>query len=156
MINLNDYNLTIVKKDGVVCLNGVCIDGFNLNNDMPSDVTFVHWYGPKGYGELQHSEDENGITPPNTKIFSADEYAHIVEEWFVKDDIRNQPYVNTAEDNKEIARVKLFKTDYVYLPDINILNKSEFDTYRAAVREIFFNPTPGEIEWPEEPSPVWE
>jgi hypothetical protein len=25
MINLNDYDLTLVKEDGVVCLNGDCI-----------------------------------------------------------------------------------------------------------------------------------
>ena len=32
MINLNDYDLTLVKEDGVVCLNGDCINGFDLSN----------------------------------------------------------------------------------------------------------------------------
>jgi hypothetical protein len=155
MINLNDYNLTLVKADGVVCLNGDCIDGFDLSNTMPSDITFVHWYGPKGYGELQHSKDENEVTPPNTRITSVDEYLPLVEEWLEKDEIRKQPYVNTAEDNKEIARVKLFMTDYVYLPDVNILNKSDFDAYRTLIRQIFFNPVGGEIDWPVVPDPQW-
>ena len=155
MINLNDYDLTLVKEDGVVCLNGDCIDGFDLSNTMPPDIRFVHWYGSKGYAELQHTKDENGITPPNTRVTSVDEYSPLVEEWLIKDEIRKQPYVNTAQDNKETAKVKLFNTDYVYLPDVNILNKSEFDAYRAVIREMFFNPVPGEVEWPEEPTPVW-
>jgi hypothetical protein len=155
MINLNDYNLTIVKPDGYVCLNGDCIGEFDLTNALPDDVTFLHWYGPKGYGELQHVMNENGIQPPNTRITSVDEYSPLVEEWLIKDEIRKQPYVNTAQDNKEIAKIKLFNTDYVYLPDVNILNKSEFDAYRAVIREMFFNPVPGEVEWPEEPTPVW-
>ena len=153
--NLNDYDITLVKSDGVVCLNGDCISGFDLNSSMPENVNFLHWYGSKGYGELQHPKTDEGFYPPNTKVTSVDEYLPIIQEWFTKDEIRKQPYVNTAEDNKEIARVLLYKTDYVYLPDVNILNKSDFDNYRAAIRQIFFNPVPGEIQWPVEPTPVW-
>jgi len=155
MINLNDYDLTIVKADGVVCLNGDCISGFDLSNTVAPDITFVHWYGSKGYGDIQHPKDENGFYPPNTRVTSVDEYLPLVEEWLIKDEIRKQPYVNTAQDNKEIAKIKLFNTDYVYLPDVNILNKSDFDAYRAVIRQMFFNPVPGEVEWPEEPIPVW-
>ena len=98
MINLNEYDITFVKADGVVCLNGDCIHGFDLTASMPSDVTFVHWYGSKGYAELQHEKDENGITPPNTRVTSVDEYLPIIEEWFAKDGIRKQNQVCSLEE----------------------------------------------------------
>lgn len=85
-------------------------------------------------------------------------------EW---SDNRTQP--TEAEVNAEIARLeaqipldqckdeakkRIAATDWSVLPDVGISNTAEFETYRAALRELIKNPV-AEPVWPTEPEPVW-
>lgn len=55
---------------------------------------------------------------------------------------------------KAYAGAMLAKTDWAMMPDVKLVNKSEFTSYRAAMRKLRINP---EInpEWPTMPTPVW-
>jgi hypothetical protein len=57
---------------------------------------------------------------------------------------------------KAEAKVLLEQTDWSQVADVAaaLTNKSAFDTYRAAVREIYLNPV-AEPVWPERPEAVW-
>jgi hypothetical protein len=68
-----------------------------------------------------------------------------------------------AEVNKSIAAQLLADTDWAMVTDVSdaelsdsyLTNKSEFVAYRNEVRAILRNPTPGVINWPENPSAKW-
>ena len=68
-----------------------------------------------------------------------------------------------AEINKAIAGQLLADTDWAMVSDVSdaelsdpyLTNKSEFVAYRNEVRAILRNPTPGVINWPENPSAKW-
>lgn len=57
---------------------------------------------------------------------------------------------------KAEAKILLEQTDWSQVADVAaaLTNKSAFDTYRAAVREIYLNPV-AEPVWPERPEAVW-
>lgn len=52
------------------------------------------------------------------------------------------------------AKKLLADSDWSMLSDVNISNKAEFETYRAAVRALVFNPVVEPV-FPTEPQPVW-
>lgn len=56
---------------------------------------------------------------------------------------------------KEKARQKIALTDWAVLPDVGLANISEYQEYRATLRELIKNPV-ANPDWPTEPSPVWE
>lgn len=59
----------------------------------------------------------------------------------------------TAELAKSIAKEKIALTDWAVLPDVNLQNKAEFETYRATLRDLIFNPV-ADPTWPVEPTPI--
>lgn len=61
----------------------------------------------------------------------------------------------TAEENKQQAQQKLKSSDWTVLSDVNLVNKSEWETYRAALREIARNPQEGNLDWPTKPQNDW-
>jgi hypothetical protein len=61
-----------------------------------------------------------------------------------------EPY--TACTNE--AKKRLAASDWSVLPDVNISNKAEFETYRAALRTLMFTPVVDPI-YPTEPQPIW-
>jgi hypothetical protein len=70
--------------------------------------------------------------------------------------------VTPAEQNKQTAVKRLYATDWVNEPDVydpantpHLLNRQEFLTYRAWVRNIAVTPVPGNLDWPTEPTAVW-
>lgn len=52
------------------------------------------------------------------------------------------------------AKKRLAASDWSVLPDVNISNKAEFETYRAALRTLVFTPV-AEPAFPTEPQPIW-
>jgi len=147
--------VTFMRDAGHVYVDGDCIEDFDMSF-MPERVRVIQWDSIKGKGQLEYYANDDGTHDPNGIITSFEEYQSVVDEWYAKDVIRKTPAPITADINKAIAKEKLLNTDYVYLPDVNITNISEFDTYRSTVRNIFFNPVDGEIDWPTEPTPIWE
>ena len=72
------------------------------------------------------------------------------------------PQPPTAEQNKAKAEGLLQQTDWVVLPDVDdpaiqphLLNKAEFVSYRALLRQIAVNPVAGDINWPVKPVEQW-
>lgn len=66
-----------------------------------------------------------------------------------------------AAQNKSKAEAILSRTDWTQVPDVDLLNKDEFKTYRAAVRAIALNPTWDAVfpvapqeQWSNQPTPV--
>jgi hypothetical protein len=57
---------------------------------------------------------------------------------------------------KATAKQLLEETDWSQVADVAaaLTNKSAFDTYRAAVRELYFNPV-AQPTWPQRPEAVW-
>lgn len=55
---------------------------------------------------------------------------------------------------KNIAKMKLSKSDWSVLQDVNISNKPDFINYRSQLRNLILNPVEEPI-FPEEPQPVW-
>jgi len=70
--------------------------------------------------------------------------------------------INTAEQNKQFAMIKLSEVDWVNQPDVidtsltpHLLNHSEFIAYRSALRAIAVNPIDGNLDWPVKPQEQW-
>lgn len=70
--------------------------------------------------------------------------------------------ITPAEQNKAKAVILLSETDWINQPDVydpantpHLLNRQEFLTYRAWVRNIAVNPVDGNLDWPTEPNAMW-
>lgn len=61
----------------------------------------------------------------------------------------------TSEQNKQQAEQRLQNSDWTVLPDVNLANKAEWESYRAALRAIARNPQEGDLNWPTKPQNVW-
>jgi len=55
---------------------------------------------------------------------------------------------------KTEAKEKISACDWSVLPDVNISNRADFETYRATLRGFIINPV-AEPVFPIEPQPVW-
>lgn len=55
---------------------------------------------------------------------------------------------------QQTAKKLIAATDWSVLPDVNLVNKSEFESYRAALRALIINPVADPV-YPTEPTPVW-
>ena len=75
-----------------------------------------------------------------------------------------QPYVLTAEENKQTAMNLLQATDWTTIPDVGdpkksnpyLANVNEFVAYRNAVRQYAINPVAGNIDWAVKPAENWQ
>lgn len=83
-------------------------------------------------------------------------------------DIRQKPDWNTIltqwnllniklkkQNCKNEAKQKISNSDWSVLPDVKISNKSEFENYRAILRNYILNPVE-DPSWPQEPDPIWQ
>lgn len=55
---------------------------------------------------------------------------------------------------KDEAKKRIANSDWSVLPDVNITNKSEFESYRSQLRNLIINPVEDPI-FPTEPNPIW-
>ena len=55
---------------------------------------------------------------------------------------------------KAEAKRRIAESDWSVLPDVGISNVAQFETYRAALRELIKNPV-ANPSFPTEPEPVW-
>lgn len=69
--------------------------------------------------------------------------------------IAKPTHINTAEENKKLAQQALLESDFSVLPDVNLTNKAEWETYRAALRSAVVNPQAGNVNWPTKPQTIW-
>ena len=55
---------------------------------------------------------------------------------------------------KNQAKQLIANSDWSVLPDVNISNKSEFESYRTQLRNLIINPVE-DLIFPVEPQPIW-
>jgi hypothetical protein len=58
------------------------------------------------------------------------------------------------QECKNQAKALISQSDWSVLPDVKILNKSEFELYRSKLRAFILEPVEDPI-FPEEPNPIW-
>lgn len=92
----------------------------------------VEWSGLEWHDEVQTCPTEEEV---NAKIVELD------AQWPI-------------DQCEKKAKALIAEVDWVLLPDVNITNRSEFEAYRAALRQLIFSPV-AEPVWPVEPKPLW-
>jgi len=73
----------------------------------------------------------------------------------VNDEIARLADVWALSDCEKQAKLLISEVDWAVLPDVDILNKTDFETYRADLRQLIFNPVPEPV-WPERPTAQWQ
>lgn len=74
------------------------------------------------------------------------------KEW---QDEKDRLFLYAPKQNcKDQAKRLIANSDWSVLPDVNITNKSEFESYRSQLRNLIINPVEDPI-FPVEPNPIW-
>jgi hypothetical protein len=106
------------------------------------DTTIYSLYpNIKSIVQSQECFDINGNSVEVDWSLVNTKYAELVE----------QAQINLCKDT---AKQRIAASDWSVLPDVGISNTAEFETYRAALRELIKNPV-AEPTWPTEPEPIW-
>ena len=86
---------------------------------------------------------------------------YVEGEWVYTVDVANLTpediaarQASEAAQNKSKAEAILARTDWTQVPDVDLVNKSEFTAYRATVRAIALNPT-WDAVFPVAPQEQW-
>jgi hypothetical protein len=113
------------------------MNNFNVKalQSLVNNPKFI-WYGLEWEGLIWQDE-----RPCPTKEEWETEKARLIAE---------QP----LQDCKSKAKQLIANTDWSVLPDVNIINKSEFESYRNILRNYIINPIENP-EFPIEPQPIW-
>ena len=142
--------LTIVTIDKAVGIDGLFYDNLDLAAcGVPDDVWALQWNGSSGHIEF------NG-TIANQDITALPAWADAcVDLW----NVANTPIPPTSDQiiaaNKEKAENLLLWSDWSVLPDVPLANKTEWEAYRSALRQIAISPTIDPV-WPQKPESVWQ
>jgi hypothetical protein len=143
--------VTIIVADGSVAVgnqeagrkfySGLAISSAGI----PSDVWALQWNGSTG-----HIEYKSNIN--NLDINTLPDWATAcVALWEAE---ASKPIVVTLRDIQGRAAGLLEMSDWSALPDVNLLNKSEWFAYRQKLRAIRSNPTLSAV-FPPAPMKVW-
>lgn len=142
--------LTIIPADSSIYVDGEALFEFDLSF-IPEDVHALQWQDTSGWIERKGQADELITQLPDWAQESIDLWT----------DKKNQPTkVPPVSDADKIAAVKLQAqgmlngSDWVMLSDVNLLNKPDWITYRAALRVIVKNPQLDQV-FPPTPPENW-
>ena len=103
------------------------------------------------------------LCPGAEWVLRGNEYAGL--EWL--DKVQQKPTEQEINDEiaaleaqapfdacKAEAKTRIAASDWAVLPDVGLANKSDFEDYRATLRDLIINPVANPV-WPTEPQPVW-
>jgi len=149
--------LTIIKNDGTVCKNGICL--FNLSwEGTLIDVHALQWY--ETYGSI---EFDNGS--PNEEIAQLPDWANnAVAAWDAAYVPPVPPVPPTPQEiNQSKASGLLYQTDWTTIPDVSDSSKSnpylgnvnKFVAYRNIIRQVAINPPETHFDFPAVPTAQW-
>lgn len=146
--------LTIIPSDQFAAIDGVGYNGVDMSS-VAVNVHAVQWSDDAGW--IEFVVDPDGTKQANEVIDSIAQFQPVIDSWNAIDYAHKHPdpVEPTADQNKRIAEQKLSSTDWSQLPDVNIANRDEYASYRAAIRGYVLTPVAGFIDWPAEPHPVW-
>jgi hypothetical protein len=142
--------LTIITETNTVGKDDIFYDDLNLTQcQIPSNVWALQWNNSSG-------EIEFNTPIPNEAITNLPAWADAcLQVW----DVANTPVPPTPEQiiaaNKTKAEELLLESDWSVLPDVPLANKTEWETYRSALRQIAITPTLDPI-WPTKPQTIWQ
>lgn len=145
---------TIIPADNTVYKNSKAYkEGLDLSAcNIPSDVQALQWDGTSGWIEFF------GVVE-NQPITELPQWANAcLAAWEAYDYAVNNPPAPTPEElasvNETKAKDLLVASDWTQLPDVNLANQAEWDSYRQELRLIATNPTP-DPTWPIMPPVIW-
>lgn len=107
----------------------------------------------------------SSIAPPNSSFYMVDNNNYSTLVWTSPSTtkpteaeaqaalaklISEEPLTACTNEAKRL----LAASDWAVLPDVNIRNKAEFETYRSELRTLMFNPVAAPV-FPVEPQPNW-
>lgn len=72
-----------------------------------------------------------------------------IEKWKI-----SYPHDIGLVNCKDQAKNKIALSDWSVLPDVNLSNRSDFESYRSVLRNLILNPVENPI-FPTEPEPIW-
>lgn len=145
--------LTIIPIDSAVYKDNVVYHDLDLTNcNIPSDINALQWNVDSGWIEFTDLRENQSITELPVWATSC------VSVWEDKDyEIKNPP-APTPEQiiaaNETKAKQLLANSDWTQLPDVNLANQAEWDSYRQSLRVIATSPTLDPV-WPTEPEVIW-
>ena len=145
--------LTIVTETSTVGKDGVFYDDLNLTQcQIPNNVWALQWDESSGHIEFNTSI-------PNEDIANLPAWANnCLSIWEAKDYAEKHPPAPTPDQiiaaNKTKAERLLLDSDWSVLSDVPLSNKSEWETYRSALRQIAISPTVNPV-WPVKPQSIW-
>jgi len=151
--------LTIIPSTGSVGENEIFYNNLDLSScNIPADVHALQWQDTAGWIEYKSPLVEN---QPITEL--PDWTNCCMAKWDAANQPPPPPPPPTADENKQTASNKLYKTDWTTIPDVADQTKSnpylsnveDFVNYRNTVRQYAVYPVAGNINWPTEPQAVW-
>lgn len=151
------YRLTVVVSDNAVYKNSEGYTDLDFSGcGIPDDVWAFQW--EKGEGWIEFKDDRENETFIGTNF--PEWVNNCVQKFDEFDEIYKNPPPPTPEQwasiNEMQAKQLLFASDWAALPDTNLQNQAEWDTYRVELRTIMFNPPQEEIAvWPIKPQAIW-
>lgn len=149
--------LTIIPSDKAVYIDGVSYLNLDLSAcNIPDNVRALQWVSTgessSGWIEFVDYSDNQDITELPAWAL----YAQTV--WEAADYAIKNPPPPTEEDlifrAKIRAEQELQESDWAVLADVPLANKTEWETYRAALRNIAITPTVDPV-WPVKPATIW-
>lgn len=145
--------LTILTETKSVGKDGQFYNYLDFSScNVPSNIWALQWTGSSGHIEF--------TTPiPNENIDALPAWVDAcLAVWQAKDYQAKNPPAPTPEQimagYKAEAEMFLIESDWSMLPDVPLQNKPEWETYRAALRQIVSAPTLDPV-WPTKPQVIW-
>lgn len=144
--------LTIVFEDRVVCKDTLCYRNFDMSG-VPQEVHALQWDTSLGHIEYKNTNNEVISALPSWAL-------DLVTQWESKDYDEKNPPPPTKEqiqqNNANDADLKLQASDWTVLPDVRLVNKTAWVTYRNILRSIRAEPPSVVYAFPEAPPVIWE
>lgn len=143
------------------------IDGSNItvadytalfpNTSFPPSGPSQEWLNENGCMPvnlwLQYDPDTQKLVPADPYI-NGDWVYTVVVEPLTPEEIAQREQSAKAQNKAQAERL-LQDSDWSQMPDVALVNKSDWTNYRSDVRAIAINPPVAVTEWPVKPEEIW-
>lgn len=130
----------------------------SLPEYISDELSFELGYGPfvfNGYPPEYNPEWQNIEEVAPVLVNGKYQQTYKITEKYSPAEKQQLQDEKAKEANKTRAMELLTETDWTQMPDVNLINKADFTTYRATLRTIAINPPVLVSEWPEKPEEIW-
>lgn len=98
-------------------------------------------------------EAQIAVTGNNEVLWIDPSVAAVTDEQ-IQNEVDRLTQLAPFNDCKLKAKQLIAATDWAALPDVGLVNQSDFIAYRSALRALIINPVANPV-WPTEPTPEW-